>query len=231
MDPLVSPHDTALIEADPAPYAHLVLVKGSARDYLRQRQVIERRITRQHQWPCTSTLRVLYWFGAGAVMAGLLLWLLPLLTAGTVARDAALAGGWAGLGALVMVAAGATTIGLSIYEDRTEAMLGSLDAQVGRRSLAVRDPLWRAWHFLPQHEARFERVLEALTPELREHLQAQSDEDAEKSVRALVEQRGTHGAPEPSPGVDAGTRTWSLLGMRMTVSRRGDGHWRSPAAR
>lgn len=224
MDPLVSPHDTALIEADPAPYAHLVLVNGSARDYLRQRQVIERRITRQHQWPQASTLRVLYWFGAGAFIAGLLLWLLPLLTAGTVARNVALAGGWTGLGALVMVAAGAATIRLSLYEDRTAAMLGSLDAQVGRRSLAVRDPLWRAWHFLPQHEVRFERVLEALTPELRDRLQAQSDEEAEKSIRALVGPQRDHSAFEPSLGLGAGARTWSFLGVRVAVPRRGDNH-------
>lgn len=224
MEPIVSPHDTALIEADPAPYAHLVLVNGSARDYLRQRQGIERRITRQRQWPQAPTLMVMYWFGAGAFIIGVLLWLLPLLATGTVTPNAALAGAWAGLGALVMLAAGATTIGLSVYEDRTEAMLASLDAQAGRRSLSVRDPLWCTWRFFPQHRARFERVLEALTPELRDRLRAQSDEDAEQAVRALMGPQGTPSAPEPSPGAGAGTRTWSFLGMHITVPRRGDGH-------
>lgn len=187
--PIISPHDTALVEADSAGRASLVLVDGSVRGYLSQQQrEAARRANTLARWPRGPVMAPVLGAATGLMLAGLTLRALPYLAPWFVRLPEEVPIACIQLGFLLGAAAGTVLYVTGVYQRRTEALWASLDSTAGRRALVVRDGHGAELAFLDAQRGVFERVLAAITSEVRDRFQAQDTEAAEAAVRHLVEQ-------------------------------------------
>lgn len=164
MDPIISPHDTGFIETNSRGNATLVVVEGSAQDYVRRQEEVyaehsgRRLSARAEAW--SDRLRSV----VPPVMLAVLIWLLldgaqrqnyvPVLLVGSL---------------FLCVLVGEMLLAQRSVR-RLDRALEALSAEAGAQHVAIRDPQEAAVPFVAQYEGFFEHVAQELTPERRAHL-------------------------------------------------------------